>query len=156
MHQPIQEGLEDYLGGRTSSPYFKKLAEHLTACPSCREEVTLLEAHAHLLRSLRAAETPEPRAGFYGRVLNRIEADTRPSFWADFLEPAFARRLLYSSALLLLLLGGYLASVEGPHTGSFDSAPEVILATDEKSPDFGVNPEQDRDKVLVTLTAYSE
>lgn len=156
MHQPIQEGLEEYLSGNAASPRYREFEAHLSVCRTCRDEVAPLQEHAVLLRTLRAPQDAEPRPGFYARVVDRIESQVRPSFWADFLEPAFARRLMYSSALLILLLGSYLFSTGVPAMDTTNSAPEAILASDEKGPDFGANPEQDREKVLVRLATYSE
>jgi hypothetical protein len=157
MHQPIQEGLEDYLSGNTETRTYRELEAHLAACPTCREELAPLRAHSRLLRTLRAPEDVEPRPGFYARLMDRIESQTRPTFWADFLEPVFARRLMVSSALLLLLLGGYLFTTDIPVTGQDAATPEAILAThDEPASNFGIDREQDRDKVLVNLTTYSE
>ena len=156
MHQPIQEGLEDYLSGNAASPRYCEFEAHLSRCPACREEISPLRDHALLIRTLRAPRDVEPAAGFYARVIDRIESQIRPSFWADFLEPAFARRLMYSSAVLLLLLGGFLYSSGVPALDTAGSAPEAILASDEKGPDFGANPEHDRETVLVSLASYSE
>lgn len=157
MHQPIQEGLEDYLSGRTETLQYRELEAHLAGCPTCREELAPLREHSLLLRALRAPDEVEPRPGFYARVIDRIEAQTRPSFWSEFLEPVFARRLMVSSALLLVLLGGYLFSTGAPGVDSVASAPEAIFADrSEQHPTFGINPEEDREKILVTLTTYSE
>lgn len=156
MHQPIQEGLEDYLSGDTASPRYREFEAHLSVCPACRNEVAPLRDHALLIRTLRAPREEEPAPGFYARVMDRIETQVRPSFWADFLEPAFARRLMYSSAVLLLLLGGFLFSAGAPAVDTATSAPEAIFAADEKGPDFGANPEHDRETVLVSLASYSE
>lgn len=157
MHQPIQEGLEDYLSGNTETRRHRTLEAHLAACPTCREELAPLREHSRLLRTLRAPEEVEPRPGFYARLMDRIDLQSRPTFWVDFLEPVFARRLMVSSALLLLLLGGFLFSSGFPGRGQDAAAPEAILASqDDTASAFGINPEQDRDTVLVRLTAYTE
>lgn len=157
MHQPIQEGLEEYLSGNTTSVHYRNVEAHLANCVGCREEMISLREHAELLRALRAPAEVEARPGFYGRVMERIEAQTLTSFWSELLEGLFVRRLVYSSALLLVLLAGYVLTVGESIDTARGSAPEVILASeDETPPDFGMDQERDRAKVLVNLTSYSE
>ncbi len=58
-----------------------------------------------LLQSLRAPEGIAPRAGFYGRVMDRVESQRKTSIWSVFLEPAFSFRLAAASLALMLLMG---------------------------------------------------
>jgi anti-sigma factor RsiW len=84
MHEPVKEGLEDFLR-ENGSPEF---AAHLEACRECRDEVERMRELALALRVLRAEQEMDPPPGFYARVTVRIEALSRPSFWSVLLEPA--------------------------------------------------------------------
>ena len=97
MHEPVKEGLEDFLR-ENGSPEF---AAHLETCRECRGEVERMREQALALRVLRAEQELDPSPGFYARVTARIEAQSRPSIWGVFLEPAFGRRLMYASLALV-------------------------------------------------------
>ena len=76
MHQPIKDNLEDYLrgvGGKFTRPVPPEMKAHLDSCGECAEKLTQLERQSVALRSLRAPDDVEPRAGFYARVMQRIE-----------------------------------------------------------------------------------
>ena len=67
----------------------------------------------------------EPGAGFYARVMNRIETQAKPSVWSLFGESMFAKRLAYASATFLVLVGVVFVSVESArcsHSPSADPA----------------------------------
>ena len=51
----------------------------------------------------------DQRAGFYARVMDRVEQQGRSSIWSVLLQPNFGRRLAMASAALVMLLGGLLA-----------------------------------------------
>jgi len=153
MHELIRDRLEGILeGGRDGV-----VSAHLEACRECREIVSGMTEQAHMLSLLRAPEQIEPVAGFYARVIQRIEAQVRPSIWDILLEPAFGRRLVYASLIMVMLMGTYLA-VSGQAPRQVASSPEVILAApaSETAQSLGANPERDREAVLVTLTAFGE
>ena len=170
MHQPVKNNLEKYLGNagglgnarRASSRQVPaEMEAHLASCHECSEELKQVERQAIELRSLRAPDDLEPRAGFYARVLQRIE-DVRAvtSVWSAFLEPVFAKRLIYASVTLVLLLGTYLVSTE-PHDMSAGYQPPAVVAPTHEvaavsdDPDTSTSP-QERDAVLVNLAAYQE
>jgi hypothetical protein len=157
MHQPILKGLEAYLAG-APGPEF---AEHLDQCRPCRETVDAIARQSRLLRCLRYQGEMEPDPGFYARVLDRIDSQKQQSIWYLFLEPLFARRLLYASATLLVLLTLFLFNA-GPQlpTLAEDLPPESALI-DEPAPVpvtlvSGMQPAEERDVVLVQLTTYQE
>lgn len=108
MHGPIHDHLEDVLSGRPP----EAAAKHLRACADCREVVAALAGQAALIRLLKAPADAEPRAGFYARVLERIEAQGPVSIWNLFAESAFGKRLAMASLVLAVLLGIYLVTVE--------------------------------------------
>jgi anti-sigma factor RsiW len=155
MHGLIRARLEDYLRdapGRTLPP---ECEEHLRSCEECREELTWMREQSRLLHVLAPSEAMDPAPGFYARVMERIESQRDGSFWDVFLEPAFGRRILATSLALLGLLGGYLAFTEpGSHVVAA-ARPEAIMATEHPA-GLGVNVDQDRETVLVSLATYRE
>jgi len=78
MHEPLKERIEDYLQGGNDLPDVER---HLEQCESCRAEVIEMKKHSELLRSMKAPREWEPSPGFYGRVMNRIETQAKPSVW---------------------------------------------------------------------------
>src|SRR6185369_9730136 len=106
MHREIRDHIENVLAG--SQP------EHLAGCEECRSEVQGMQEHTALIRELRAPEgfLAEPRAGFYARVMERIEAEGPISIWNLFIESAFGRRIAVASMALAILLGVYLVTSE--------------------------------------------
>ena len=142
MHQQIKDSLENYFGGAEVPSGFKA---HLDVCAECTAEVNAFKDQARLFAALRV--NAEPRAGFYGRVMTRIDAQARPSIWSVFLQPAVATRLMLASAALVLGLGTYLVSTE-PHSPS----PVAGRQVDEN----GVPGSGERDAVLVSLVAYRQ
>ncbi len=110
MHREIQNHIEHVLEGAESAVS----RQHLAECEDCRAKVTTMQEQASLLRGLRPPEgaVVEPRAGFYARVMERIEAEGPISIWNLFIESAFGRRIAVASMALALLLGIYLVTAE--------------------------------------------
>ena len=118
MHQPIRDNLEEYLKGSTRKVP-QEFHAHLVACEECASELRLLETQAKMLRSLQPDGDLDPRAGFYARVMERVEAGrTARSIWSVFLQPNFGRRLAMASAVLVMLLGTYLVTTEAERARS--------------------------------------
>jgi len=144
MHQPIIDGLEAYLAGEPS----REFVEHLADCPQCRETAESIADQTNLVRSLRSPEI-EPSAGFYSRVMERIEVQRPSSIWSAFLEPLFARRLVYASLALFVILSGIFLSTDGPMdqavAGSVDDVVAPVAQTASQT---------DRDTVLVQLSTW--
>jgi len=150
MHHQVRDKLEDYLrGGALETP--AEFHRHLGECEDCASELRRLEAQSQLLRSLEAAKGAEPRAGFYARVMERIEAQQPFSIWSAFLERKFGFRLAVASGLLAGLLGVYLVTSEpgGPESGIAAS-----MATASAPTDAGL--QEQRDAVLVDLASYRQ
>jgi anti-sigma factor RsiW len=154
MHEPVIARLEEYLSG--GGP-FAEVEEHLKNCANCRSEMEGMRIQSALFRSLRAPKEVDASAGFYARVMNRVETQSRPSAWSLFGESLFAKRLVYASATFLLLMG----------TALFTSAPEdeaLAVADPEKifageahpEPVSMENPQRDRDVILVNLATYQD
>jgi anti-sigma factor RsiW len=154
MHEPVIARLEEYLGG---SGTFPEVEEHLKKCAGCRTEVEAMKRHSALFRSLRAADEMELPAGFYARVMNRVETQTAPSPWSLFGESIFAKRLAYASAMFLVLLGSMLMTSTETEEAFAHTAPERILAGEsDPVPVTMENPQRDRDVVLVNLATYRQ
>jgi hypothetical protein len=164
MHQPVKDSLEEYLkgmGGAFTRPLPSEMEAPLASCRECAEELRRLERQAVVLRSLRAPEDLEPSAGFYARVMQRIEeARATNSVWSAFLDPIFAKRLVFACATLVVLLGTYMVSTE-PGDIAMGYQPTVVagpahqVASTADDPD-GSPSSQERDAVLVNLAAYQE
>lgn len=148
MHEVIQNELESYLSGTASG----RFRAHLDECGECGREVRAMRECSGLFSAFRSEDAPEPAPGFYVLVKNSLEA-ARPSFWDIFsIDPGFARRIAFSSLMLLAVLGGFLVSREATYT-PIASSPEAILAHDSSvAHESGA----DRDRMLVTLAAYKQ
>jgi len=111
MHREIRDQIEDVLAEDVRAASQR---EHLSHCEECRSEVRGMREQTALIRELRAPEgfAAEPRAGFYARVMERIEADGPISIWNLFIESAFGRRIAVASMALALLVGVYLVTSE--------------------------------------------
>ena len=106
MHDVIQNGLEGYLSRHLASERMAAFRAHLAECAPCREIVTAFEQQSALIRSLRVSEEEvAPAAGFYARLMDRIDSQRPTSLWSVFLQPLFARRVMYASLALFLVLG---------------------------------------------------
>ena len=157
MHEPIRENLEEFLKG-SARQMPQEFQAHLEACEVCAAELRLLESQSKMLQSLRCDGDIEPRAGFYARVMERIEARGPASIWTLLLEPSFGRRLALASATLVVLLGTYLVTSESGYNSSA-SNPALYSATPSQMDVAGSDtPQQQRqrDAVLVNLASYHE
>lgn len=161
MHQPVKDNLEEYLrgvGGKFVKRVPPEMESHLDSCGECAAELDRLQSQALAVRAaFRASGELEPRSGFYARVMQRIEdARASNSVWAAFLDPVFARRLVYLSATLVLLFGAYLVSTTpAGNLTQMPPAVSVSTASTTASADDFATP-QERDAVLVNLAAYQE
>jgi predicted anti-sigma-YlaC factor YlaD len=161
MHPVMRDRLERALAGAPD----EAVRRHLAECAECGAEFEFMRDHAEALRLLRAPEEIEPRAGFYARVMERIEAEGA-SIWDLFFESAFGRRIAIASLALALLLGVYLISAErseGPVVATADQSVEVMPSTDlggdipqTQSVGLGGIATPDQDSVLVNLVTYRE
>jgi anti-sigma factor RsiW len=179
MHQEIRHNLEGLLDSEDSlksNHYLKgsgprlsaELEAHLGECAECSGELQALEAQSQLLRTLRSSRDVEPRAGFYARVIERIEAQPA-SIWSVFLDRKFGLRLAVASAVLVALLGTYLVTSE-PSSPEFASSPAVVLTDTPRATEAsnqapnqraieqedGLHQRQQRDAVLVDLASYHQ
>ena len=169
MHQEIRHNLEDYLRG-SGSKLPAEFHAHLGECRECSDELRSLEEQSQLLRSLAGPREMEPRAGFYARVMERIEVQPA-SIWSAFLDRKFGFRLAVASGVLVALLGTYLVTLE-PSGPEFASSPAVVLTdpprvtvasghaqtVDQQDADQedGLQQQRQRDAVLVDLASYHQ
>jgi anti-sigma factor RsiW len=156
MHAAVIDSLEEYLSGSLNAGDRQRVEAHLNQCEMCREEVAAMEDVSLLLGSLHVGEAVEPAAGFYARVLERVEESIPARQAASFslanlfaFDLAIGRRLAFAALLMLAILGSFLVSRETGYNPSL--SPESIMAQQD-SPSFGTAP--GHDAMLLTLTAY--
>ena len=157
MHRLIRDRLEEVLAeSPISMERGGSTAAHLEECAECRGEIAAMQEHAALLRELRPPVESEVRAGFYARVMERIEARGATSIWNIFFESPFGRRIAVASMALALLLGVYLVTSEQLMS---PGQPVQIIAGEDQPGMVLAGPGSgtpDRDSVLVNLVTYRE
>lgn len=164
MHGFIRDQLEDLL---TAEPPTARLprgnanydtneaTKHLNACPECSCEFEAIRAHSALLRTLRPPqEEIEPAAGFYARVMQRIEEGTKDSIWSVFVYSPFGKRLAYASLAIAALLSTYVVSLEA-RDGHLGGENIVAQQVNGEAPCFGTKAQQ-RDEVLTNFASSQE
>jgi hypothetical protein len=157
MHHPIRKNLEKYLK-LSASEIPAEFHRHLGECQDCTNELRRLEAQSLALRSLGDTRDAEPRAGFYARVMERIEAQQPFSIWSVFLDRKFGFRLAVASGMLAALLGAYLVTSE-PGGSESGVAATVAMSGSASGSDTSLDQEgaqQQRDAVLVDLASYRQ
>jgi hypothetical protein len=155
MHQPIRDNLEEYLKGSTRQVP-QEFHRHLEMCEDCATELRLYQGQAEMLRLLHPGGDLDPRAGFYSRVMDKIEQEGRSSIWSELLQPNFGRRLAMASAVLVVLMGTYFVTTERSEP---EAATADVVFTGAPSPVADQNSlqqQRQRDAVLVNLAAYHE
>ncbi len=165
MNRRIEDNLEAFLSGKLNADGAAEFRQDVAASNGETQQLIAgMEKQSRLIRAaLRPADSDvELGAGFYARVMERIEAQRAASpFWAAFLEPLFFKRLVMASATLMLLLGLTLFT-GGPDDAAIaadsQQAPHVIMAG-EPEPLVVATPVSEgagRDVVLGDLTTYQE
>lgn len=153
MHRIIEEGLEDYLVGRT----LREFATHLAQCSPCRAEVAEFQAVSLLFRESLAfpeaqPDVAVPSPGFYARLSGELETRKAASPWNFFsLNAAFGRRVVFASLMTLAGVGGYLVSRESNVAPELQG-PEAIMASHDVEAPHDATVE--RDRMMVTLASY--
>jgi hypothetical protein len=167
MHRLVRENLERVLTGANGE---HPAVAHLAECEECRDEVAAMRRQAGLLRSWRSdTNDAEPRAGFYARVMERIEAQTPQSIWSLFFESTLGRRIAVASLALAVLMGISLVSMErseAPELASYEDVLEMVpvaapaidgqFASLRDEPVMMIDGTPDPDSVLVNLVTYRE
>jgi predicted anti-sigma-YlaC factor YlaD len=158
MHRIIEDHLEDVLSG--ALPAGHQVSVHLRECGECREETSAMREHSALLRAFKPQAELEPRAGFYARVLERIELQRPVSIWALFTESVFGRRLATASLAFAMVLGLYVVSSEREEQEAFVA--QTAVEMDPLYPGAGFTntvmtaDASDSGAVLMSLVSYQE
>jgi anti-sigma factor RsiW len=151
MHGVIRDRLEDVLRSQDVLTGPKEVREHLADCKECAREVSMLREQSRMVRSLRVEA--EPSAGFYARVLQRIEERAQNTVWAVFLYSPFGKRVAFASLALALLLGTYVVGMESQDGHLYLSGPAI--AQDNRDTPVQGDPADKRDAVLVNFVSYN-
>jgi hypothetical protein len=165
MHGFIRDQLEDLLAAESSIARLPQaavakydiegVAKHLESCAECSSEFALIKTQSALLRTLRPSELEtEPSAGFYARVMQRIEEGTKDSIWSIFIYSPFGKRLAYASLAIAALLGTYVVSLEA-RDGHLGGKTIIAQQLASDTPVYGT-PEQQRDAVLTNFVSEPE
>lgn len=154
MHRVIRDHLEEVLA---EAPGNGPAKQHLNDCEECREEVSRMRQQARLLRTLCPPSDVEPRAGFYARVMERIETQGPGSIWSVFSDSPFGRRIAVASMALALAIGAYMFSTEQPQPASqpIEFVSSTLAGEDQPGLDL-TQRAPDRAAVLVDLVTYQE
>ena len=154
MNKPIVDSLEKYLSGDLHGEELRRCEALLEAHPAERDQVLVFREQNELLRELRAPRELDPAPGFYARVMERIETQTASSIWAVFFEPFFARKLMYASlALFVVLTSAAVTSTQ--HPAMHEAVPVEFVADSLLPPAPGENLEHDRQVVFASLAAFT-
>jgi anti-sigma factor RsiW len=151
MHAVLRDNLERYLSGTLDPAAERELEGHLRTCNSCCEEALALRELSAGLATLRSEVEWQPDPSFYASVMQRVDERRSTGFFDGIFafDFDFARRLALTSALTLVVLGGYLVSRE---MGSTQGPLPVAMMAQQESPDFDSAPGPEA--MLATLTAY--
>ena len=145
MHRGVRDKLEDILAGTRDA----QCEGHLDECAECGAELTAMREQGKFLRSLRSEEV-EPGAGFYARVMERIEAQGGVvSIWNLFFDSPVGRGLAMASMLIALSLGMYLVSAESK---AEPASPRTVL----QGSGGLLTGSPDSNAVFVNLVTYRE
>jgi hypothetical protein len=158
MHDIVTNELEQHFSGNAPQSFYA----HLDACSECRAEVAAMDEVSLVFRDLKPelAEVPEPRLGFYNRVVTGIVDHHKKEAWG-LLSPgaAFFRRIAFASLLVLASLGSFLVTRESSAGGT--DAAAIMAQSNVSAPRSGTpaadqDAGADRDRVLVTLASWRE
>ena len=160
MHEPVQSQLEDILQGRLRAAKRAAVESHLAGCQNCAMELREMRLHSGVMKTLRVNDAPEPPAGFYARVLQRVESQARPSFWNLLLDPVFGQRLVYGTGALFLLMASFLLATTGGQP-ELAQTPVQMMAQPAAAPvvmqtGFGDDMQRDREYFLATMASFSD
>ena len=153
MHGPIRDRLENLLGADSLAVRQKDVVSHLASCDECSTELDAMKSQSSILSALRAPEAIEPAAGFYARVLQKIEDREVTSFWSIFADSPFTKRVAFASLTVVLTLGGYVASQEMSDRVSRANTLALSSEAHYDAPVMGSQAEQ-RDAVLENFAAH--
>ena len=151
MHGSIRNKLESLLEGKAN---VAEVQQHLIRCAECSGEVADMRTQKDLFRTLKPTEELEPAAGFYARVMQRIEERAKESsIWAVFVYSPVGKRFALASLSVALVLGSYVVAEEkmDGHLMSDSVATEQVHYD---APMVGDQAQQ-RDAVLQNFAAHA-
>lgn len=151
MHESIRNKLESLLEGNAQG---NEVSRHLASCGECGGELAAMRAQNDLLRSFKPAGEVEPMAGFYARVMQRIEEKAKRSIWAVFVYSPIGKRFALGSLSIALVLGSYVVAeekIDGHLTTN------VVMADQQVHYDVPMEGDQaqQRDAVLQNFAAHA-
>ena len=154
MKQFVRERLEDYLSGTLTAKQEAEMEAYLRDHPEEKAELALYGESSVLFDDLRIPEAGEPAGDFYAHVMQRVEEQRAVPFWMFFLQPAFARRLVFGGLMWLTLLGGYVVTSDSiGDTSAYPGVEEIL--SESRSPEFkvrlGSDIQQNRNSMLAVL-----
>jgi hypothetical protein len=161
MHREVRDKLEEILAG-TGDAMGER---HLGECGECDAELAAMREQRGLIRSLRMGEAPDQSAGFYARVMERIETQGVASIWSLFFDSPVGRGLAMASMVVAIGLSMYLVSSESTAENAEQSAArgngQVIFEPSNRMASGGLSSgllsdAPDTDSVLVNLVTYRE
>jgi hypothetical protein len=153
MHRSIRDRLEDLLAARGKAIRDQGVSAHLSACDECSSEFSSMQVQAELFSSLRTPDEIEPAPGFYARVVQRIEECAKESMWGAFIYSPFAKRLVYGSLTVAVMLGTYVITQEARDGHLLGGQAVVAQNARYDAPVTGSETEQ-RDAVLENFAAH--
>jgi predicted anti-sigma-YlaC factor YlaD len=157
MHGSVRVELENLLAAEPSAAA-TNIASHVLNCGECASELDSMRQQSRLLKTLQAPEEIEPSAGFYARVMQRIEEGARRSIWWVFVYSPIGKRLAYASLALTVVLGTYVVAAE---SNDGDLTLQALiqktpskLAADHFDPPVMGNVDEQRAAVLENFVAH--
>lgn len=135
--------------GNSPLPADPALAAHLRECAGCREALEAAELAGALLRESHLPQ-PDPGPMFASRVIAQIRLREKQLHWDfEFWNPmeVFARRLIWASSVLLLVLSSALYQMRASHGGPVPAQETITERFPELLPEQPAN----KDEVLVSL-----
>jgi predicted anti-sigma-YlaC factor YlaD len=154
MHGCTRDGLEALLGEERSAADLEGLniTGHLAECRGCAEQLATMKEQSQMMKLLRAPEGLEPAAGFYARVLQKIEERAKESMWASLIYSPLSSRIAYASLTMALLLGSYVVAAE-TRDGHLTGATQIVQSTHYDAPVIGTRSQQ-RNAVLENFAVH--
>lgn len=150
MKKPILDDLEKYLAGEMSPDAAARFEAALDG--EGQAQMAGFREQNEMLRTLRAPEEMDPAAGFYARVMERIESQAAASLWSVFFEPLFAKKLAFASLALLVVLS---SAAMTANPSMHEAVPLEIVAESVLEPAPGTDAEHDRQVVFASLAGFA-
>jgi hypothetical protein len=173
--KPLEDGLERILEHKRLPDSGTDLGRFLIQHPHTRQQVTdMLEISGLIQKHFRVSEAEAeeiaPAAGFYARVMARLEAEAaQQTFWSFFVDPFFTRRLVLATGALAVLMGAIVLLEPAPEPDAhFAQAPAIQIADEpmygavlvsnesELPVEESTDVEADRGAALMQLTTYNQ